>query len=133
MHPTQSNIANDNFPFGTETYQIIGAAMTVHRELGHGFLEAVYQEALALEFLEQQIPFCKEQPLEVQYKNKPLSKRYYADFLCFDQIIIELKATEGIHDDHLAQVLNYLKATNLKLGLILNFGTSSLQYRRVIL
>ena len=119
--------------FGQETYQIIGAAMAVHRALGHGFLEAVYQEALALEFIEKKIPFVKEQALEIQYKGKSLRKKYYADFLCYDQIIIELKAMEGIHNDHLAQVLNYLKATNLKLGLLLNFGTPSLQYKRIIL
>lgn len=119
--------------FGQETYQIIGAAMAVHRALGHGFLEAVYQEALALEFIEKKIPFVKEQALEIQYKGKSLRKKYYADFLCYDQIIIELKAMEGIHNDHLTQVLNYLKATNLKLGLLLNFGTPSLQYKRIIL
>jgi GxxExxY protein len=119
--------------FGQETYQIIGAAMAVHRALGHGFLEAVYQEALALEFIEKKIPFVKEQALEIQYKGKSLRKKYYADFLCYDQIIIELKAMEGIHNDHLTQVLNYLKATNLKLGLLLNFGTPSLQYKKIIL
>jgi len=127
------NFAEEEFLLGEETYQIIGAAMAVHRELGHGFLEAVYQEALALEFLEKHIPFEQEKPLEVQYKGRPLRKKYFTDFLCFDQIIIELKAMDGIHDDHLAQVLNYLKATNLRLGLILNFGTPSLQYKRVIL
>jgi GxxExxY protein len=130
---TLTNFVNDGFPLGQETYQIIGAAMTVHRELGHGFLEAVYQEALALEFTNRQIPFKKEQPLSIQYKGQVLNKRYYADFLCFDQVIIELKACDGIHDQHLAQVLNYLKATNQKLGLLLNFGSSSLQYKRVIL
>lgn len=123
----------EEFLFGNETYQIIGAAMSVHRELGPGFLEAVYQEALALEFSEKMIPYKKEQALEIQYKGRPLNKRYFADFLCYDQIIIELKAMEAIHNDHLAQVLNYLKATNLKLGLILNFGAPSLQYKRVVL
>lgn len=127
------DLLKEEFLFGNETYQIIGAAMAVHRELGHGFLEAVYQEALTVEFTEKQIPFFKEQPLEIQYKGRPLNKRYFADFLCYNQIIIELKAIESLHEQHLAQVLNYLKATDLKLGLLINFGAPSLQYKRIVL
>jgi GxxExxY protein len=126
------DLLKEEYYLGKETYNLIGAAMEVHKELGNGFLESIYQEALALELTDRQIPFHKEQPLSVQYKDQLLNKRFFADFLCYDQIIVELKATDNINDDHLAQVLNYLKATNLKLGLILNFGTSRLQYKRVI-
>lgn len=127
------HLLQEEYYLGKETYNIIGAAMEVHKELGNGFLESIYQEALALELTDRQIPFQKEQPLSVQYKNQLLNKRFFADFLCYDEVIVELKAMDNIHDDHLAQVLNYLKATNLKLGLILNFGTPRLQYKRVIL
>lgn len=98
----------EEFLFGDETYQIIGAAMAVHRELGYGFLEAVYWEALAQEFTDRQIPFFKEQASEIQYKGKPLNKIYFADFLCHDQVITELKAMEAIHIDHLAQVCSII-------------------------
>lgn len=121
------------FIFKEECYRIVGCAMEVHKELGAGFLEAVYQEALALEFMKADIPFEKEKVLDIQYKNIQLSKKYVADFLCFGQIIVELKAVDAICPEHTAQVLNYLKATHTKLGLLINFGTSSLQYKRIIL
>jgi GxxExxY protein len=123
----------EDFLFKEECYQIIGAAMEVHTVLGAGFLEAVYQEALGIEFTNSRIPYEKEALLDVKYKGILLDKRYIADFICFDEIIVELKTTEIIIPDHVAQVLNYLKATNTKLGLILNFGASKLQYKRVIL
>jgi len=116
-----------------ECYQIIGACMEVHSELGSGFLEAVYQEALAREFNKREIPYVYESRLDVYYKGEKLNKHYYADFVCFDQIIIEIKAMEGLTDEHLAQVLNYLKATGFRIGLLINFGTSKLQYKRIIL
>lgn len=115
-----------------ECYKIIGCAMEVHKALGAGLLEAVYQEALELEFLQTKIPYEKENFLEVWYKEKLLKKKDVADFMCFDDIIVEIKAKEALCDDHIAQVLNYLKATGKKIGLLINFGSRSLQYKRVI-
>lgn len=105
--------------------------MAVHRELGNGFLEAVYQEALAIEFEKRKIPFEREKRLDIYYSNIKLSKKYFADFVCYGNIILELKAIQHYTDDDLAQVLNYLKATNYKLGILINFGAKSLQYKRV--
>lgn len=116
-----------------ESYKIIGAAMEVHKELGSGYLEPVYQEALSLEFQFQNIPFERERLLPVYYKNINLIKRYSVDFVCFNQILVELKATSDLSGDHLAQVLNYLKASKLKLGILINFGAGSLQYKRLVL
>lgn len=126
-------MADEAFIYKDETYRIIGACMAVHRELGAGFLEPVYQEALGVEFLDSEIPFEKEKRLKVTYKGSVLKKCYYADFVCFDKIIIEMKAAETLIDEHKAQVLNYLKATGYRLGLLVNFGAPSLQYKRVIL
>ncbi len=116
-----------------DTYAIIGAAMEVHRELGCGFLETVYQEALASELTERRIPNKREVGLPVLYKGKQLNTQYKADFVCFDSVIVELKAVDMITGVHEAQILNYLKASGLAVGLILNFGQKSLQYRRFIL
>ena len=115
-----------------EAYKIIGAAMTVHRKLGCGFLEAVYQEALEIEFENQHIPFQREVPLAISYDGKILKKQYMADFTCYDKIIVELKALNSQESGHEAQVLNYLKATGLKLGLLINFGEKTLKYKRII-
>ncbi|MBE0637940.1 MAG: GxxExxY protein [Bacteroidales bacterium] len=123
----------EEFPFKYECYQIIGSCMEVHKSLGPGFLEAVYQEALTNEFEEAGIPFVKEKILDVWYKGKMLQKKYVADFLCFNEVIVELKAMDGLNPEHIAQVLNYLKACNKKIGLLINFGNRSLQYKRVIL
>lgn len=116
-----------------ESYKIIGAAQEVHKELGPGFLEAVYQEALALELTSRSIPFKMEQDLDIMYKNTKLNKKYYADFICFDKIIVELKALRELTSDHKAQVLNYLKASDFKLGLLINFGEASLKVKRFVL
>jgi len=118
--------------YKTESYKIIGVAMEVHKELGPGFLEAVYQEAFELELQRQDIPYEREKLLNVFYKGKKLKKHYSADFVCFDKIVVELKALGELSSDHEAQVLNYLKTSKLKLGLLLNFGTKSLQYKRLI-
>jgi GxxExxY protein len=115
-----------------EVYAIIGAAMTVHNELGSGFLEAVYQEALEKEFALQNIPSKKESLLQIYYKNQLLSKYYIADFLCYDKIIVEVKALSKLTVDHYAQTLNYLKASGLELGVLINFGQSKLEYKRII-
>ena len=115
-----------------ESYLIIGAAIAVHKELGNGFLEAIYQEALEKEFNIRRIPHKREVPLRIYYKDEPLSKYYVADFICYDKIIIELKALSAITSEHQAQVLNYLKASRLTLGVIINFGKQSLEHKRVI-
>ena len=118
--------------FKEESYKIIGAAMEVHKELGAGFLEAVYQEAFELELQKQEIPYEREALLNIYYKGTKLKKRYSADFICFDKIIVELKALGELSTNHEAQILNYLKTSKLKLGLLINFGSSSLQYKRLI-
>lgn len=106
--------------------------MEVHKNLGCGFLEAVYQEALEIEFKVNNISFLKEAPLKVLYKGKYLEKTYCADFVCYDKIIVELKATKSIEAVHEAQIMNYLKATGYKLGLLINFGEQSLNYKRIV-
>jgi len=119
--------------YKNEVYQIIGAAMEVHRELGPGFLEPVYQEALELEFINQSIPYIREQPLSIFYKGIKLARTYSADFLCYDQIIVELKALSQLNGEHESQLINYLKATKLRVGVLINFGAKSLEYKRMIL
>ncbi|MFA4945248.1 MAG: GxxExxY protein [Lentisphaeria bacterium] len=116
-----------------ESYRIIGACMEVHAELGPGFLEPVYQEALAVVLTEKGVPFAREKELPIFFRGKALAKRYIADFVCFDTIIVELKALDCLAGEHEAQVLNYLKATRFKLGLLVNFGTTSLQQKRLVL
>ena len=125
--------SDKSYPHKKETFDIIGACMEVHNELGCGFLEAVYQEALGLVFLEKGVPFVREKVLDVVFKGKVLNKKYVADFVCYDKIVVELKATEGVSEQHIAQVLNALKATKSKIGLLINFGTTRLQYKRIIL
>ena len=114
------------------TYAIIGAAMEVHRELGSGFLEAVYHEALTLEMTSRNIEFVHEVELPVIYKGQQLTTSYRADFICFDKVILEIKALGEFSTLHEAQILNYLKATGSGVGLLINFGAESLQYKRFV-
>jgi GxxExxY protein len=115
------------------TYSIIGAAMEVHRQLGCGFLEPIYQEALALEFTNRHIPFVREVKLHLSYKGQRLESRYSVDFVCFDSVVVELKALQRTGGTEEAQVINYLKATGHEVGLLINFGARSLQHRRFVL
>jgi GxxExxY protein len=114
------------------TYAIIGAAMEVHRELGCGFLEAVYQEAFALELESRGVSYRREVELPVVYKSQRLATSYRADFLCYETIVVELKALAKLTGVEQAQIINYLKATGLETGLLINFGTQSLEYKRFV-
>ena len=124
-------MAENDLLYSELTRTIIGAAMEVHKILGAGFLESVYDEALAIEFDLRQIPYERQKPIEVFYKNR-LAKQFVCDFVVYDKIIVELKAIKKISDIESAQVLNYLKATGLNLGLLLNFGRISLNVKRLI-
>jgi len=114
------------------TYQIIGAALEVHKELGCGFLEAIYQEVLEREFREQEIPFKSQPTVQIVYKGRPLSKTYQPDFICYDEVVVEIKAMDKLSGLDQAQVINYLKATRLKVGLLINFGATSLEHKRFV-
>jgi len=116
-----------------EVFGIVNAAMEVHRELGHGFLEAVYQEALELEFNDRRIQYVREKPLNIIYKGRQLNKEYSADFVCYDKIIVELKALAELNSMHESQLINYMKATKLRVGVLINFGAPSLEFKRFVL
>ena len=115
-----------------QTYAVIGAAMEVHRQLGHGFLEAVYREALATELTAREIPFQREVILPIRYKGQLLQCGYRADFICFGEIVVELKATSQLTGTDEAQTINELKATHLNRALLINFGVPSLEYKRLV-
>ena len=117
-----------------ESYKIVGAAFKVYNILGSGFLEAVYQEALEIEFKRQGIPYEREKELKIQYDGIELKQTYKADFVCYGKIIVELKAVSALDDAHRSQVYNYLHATGYRLGLLLNFGCSDeLEKERIVL
>jgi GxxExxY protein len=116
-----------------EVYQIIGAAMAVHTELGSGFLEAVYQEALEIECQSRPIPYESQKPLHIYYRESLLTKTYVADMVCYDTVIVELKAMEYLTSREQAQLLNYLKATGLRVGLLINFGSvGKLEWQKLV-
>ena len=129
----KSVVKKMDYIYKDETYKIIGAAQEVHKELGSGFLEVVYQDALEIEFKKRSIPYHREFTLPIHYKEIKLNRNYSADFLCFDKIIIETKAVKLIVEEFYAQTMHYLKATKFKLGLIINFGEPSLKVKRIIL
>jgi GxxExxY protein len=116
-----------------EVYKIVGSAIEVHKVLGRGFLESVYHEALEIEFSLREIPFESRKQLNLSYKENPLQQTYQADYLAYDKIIVEIKALDSLIPQHQAQVINYLKATKLRLGILINFGEKSLVWKRIIL
>jgi GxxExxY protein len=122
-----------DYIYKDETYNIIGAAQEVHKELGSGFLEVVYQDALEIELNKNNVPCKREYALPIYYKNIKMNRVYHSDFLCYEKIIVEIKSVNNIAKEFYAQVMHYLKATNLKLGLIINFGEPSLKVKRIIL
>jgi GxxExxY protein len=128
LHGLKMNLINEDL-----TYQIIGCCMEVHANLGKGFNEIVYKDAIEYEFNQKNILFKREKEFKIKYKNFILSHSYFADFVVFDKIILEIKAIETITSGHIKQTLNYLAASGFKIGLIINFGEDSLKHKRVIL
>ena len=123
-----------NIVYADESYAIIGACFEVYREKGNGFVEPVYQECVEIEMTIQVMEFVSQKSLALTYKNHILKQTYIPDLICFDKIIVELKAVRELTDEHRAQVINYLKATGFKLGLLINFGHSpGLQHERFVL
>jgi GxxExxY protein len=114
-----------------EVYAVVGAAMEVSNELGAGFLEAVYQEALGIELAARRVPFVQHEPIGICYKGRRLLKEYIPDFLCFGQVVVEIKALKQLTSVEDAQLLNYLKATGKPVGVLLNFGTPKLEWKRM--
>jgi GxxExxY protein len=117
-----------------ESYKVMGACFEVYSTIGRGFLEPVYQECLELELTERAIPFLSQQALPITYKGRKLAHTYKADFICYGKLIIEIKAVTQLCDEHRAQVFNYLRATGMRLGLLINFGAHpKLEYERIVL
>ena len=116
-----------------EVYAIVGAAMEVHREKGFGFAEPVYQECMEIELSDRGIPALAQKEMSISYKGHPLKKTYIADFVAYDKIIVELKALDKLSSREEAQVINYLKSSGLEVGILINFGAPSLEWKRVVL
>lgn len=123
----------EKYPYQDETYKIIGIAMEIHRELGKGFSEIVYKDAYEYEFKHNGILYEREKEYAVNYKGTILPHKFYADFVVFDKIILEVKSKKGIVEDHYAQVMNYLAISKLEVGLLINFHEKSLEYKRIIM
>ena len=119
--------------FREESYRIMGACFEVYKEKGNGFLEAVYQECLAIELGEQSIPFIEHPKRCLDYKGRELRQKYEPDFLCFDTVILEIKAVKNLADEHRSQIINYLKSTGKELGILINFGHyPKIEYERFV-
>lgn len=125
--------SEDKYPLQKDSYEIIGICMEIHRILGKGLLEIVYKDAIEYELKLRNIPYEREKKYEVEYKGIVLPHYFFADFVVFDKIILEVKAQKGIVEDHISWVLNYLAISKCQLGLIVNFGENSLVTKRVIL
>lgn len=124
---------NEKIIYKSESYSIVGACFNVYKEMGSGFLEGVYQECLSIEFKDQNIPFKAQETLILKYKGNDLSQYYQPDFICFEKIIVEIKAVSKLTNEHRAQILNYLNATGIELGLLVNFGHfPKLEYERIV-
>ena len=123
----------DNLLYREEVFGIVGAAIEVHRELGNGFLEPVYQESLQIELALRKIPFEAQKRLQLFYKGVELKKEYIPDFVCYDKIIVEIKALDRLSNIEIAQLINYLHATKLKVGVLINFGShGKLEWKRFV-
>lgn len=123
----------EDFPLGDETYQVLGGCFEVYNVMGCGFLESVYQECLEAELAARGIPYSAQEPIELSFKGKVLQRTFCPDFVCFGRIILELKAVRRLAAEHRAQVINYLKASGLEVGLLANFGAHpQLEYERII-
>ncbi len=119
--------------YADEVYKILGACFEVYKRMGCGFLEAVYQECLEIEFEHRDIPFAAQQELKLTYRDRELKQRYVPDFVCYGQIIVELKAISEMSSDHQAQLLNYLHGSGMQVGLLANFGHyPKLEYKRMV-
>ena len=116
-----------------QTYAILGACYTVHGVKGCGFHEPVYHECLAIEFEFLDIPYVHEQPYLLDYRDRQLQSKYFADFVCYSEVLLELKAVDKLTDKHVAQTINYLKASGLRRALLINFGAPSLEFKRIVL
>jgi GxxExxY protein len=133
MNTNKDKLVRSDLLLKDEVYAVVGAAMEVHSELGAGFLEAAYQEAMEIEMRDRTIPFTAQCDLCIRYKGQPLKKAYCADFICFDQIIVEIKAMKELTVREEAQLLNYLKATGCRVGLLINFGDPGrLDWKRLV-
>lgn len=128
IQPTASELI-----YGEEVYRIVGAAMDVYNELGNGFLESVYQEAIEIECSNKNIPFVSQQKVQISYKKAILKKEFIADLICFEKIVVELKALERLSGKEESQIINFLKATGYKVGLLINFGSHrKLEWKRYV-
>ena len=124
-------MVREDLIYSNESFEIIGAAMAVHNNIGRGFSEKVYQEALAIEFQQREIPFQREVELHASYKDEVLSATFVPDFICYNKIIVELKAVKELDDMHRAQAFNYAKIADMRLALLINFGECRLTYERL--
>ncbi len=124
---------DEKYPYKTECYKIIGLCMEVHSNLGKGLSEIIYKDALEYELNKHNIPYSRELKFEVKYKDVILNHYYYADFVAYNDIILEIKAKRGIIEEHVTQTLNYMSISKSKVGLIFNFGEDSLTYKRLVL
>ncbi len=132
LEPEEIYESIEKFPLKDETFKIIGACIEVHNQLGNGFLESVYKDALEIEFGLQNISYEREKSYEIVYKGQKLKRKYIADFIIFETVVLEVKAQDFIVKANYAQTINYLKTSKNKVGLLVNFGEASLKFKRLI-